>query len=132
MAALAGVMVAVIALAVFVWRHSGARPAAPSPPSAAPAVQASAQPPDSSPADSLALTTPQPAPPATTIRRYAQTWVNIRDARRRASPAIRVLNPGEAVQVDSLQVGWYRVVVDGRPGGYVHRSNLGTAPPPSP
>jgi hypothetical protein len=135
MAAIAGVVVAVIALAVFVWRHSGAGPAAPAPapPSAAPvAAQAASESLSSSPADSLALSTPQPAPPATTIRRYAQTWVNVRDARRRASASMRVLNPGEAVQVDSLQVGWYRVVVDGRPGGYVHRSNLGTAPPPRP
>lgn len=133
MAALAAVMVAVIALAVFVWRRSGTGPAAPAPPSAAPvAAEAPAESLAPSPADSLALTAPQPAPPATTVRRYAQTWVNIRDARRRASPSLRVLNPGEAVQVDSLQVGWYRVVVDGRPGGYVHRSNLGTAPPPRP
>lgn len=135
MAALIGVVVAVTALAVFVWRRSGTEPATSSPTAAPPTVPASQAPAESlaaSPSDSLALTTPQPTPPATTIRRYAQTWVNVRDARRRASPSIRVLNPGEAVQVDSLQVGWYRVVVDGKPGGYVHRSNLGTAPPPRP
>jgi hypothetical protein len=135
MVAMAGVVVAVIALAVFVWR-SGARPAT-GPPAVtlagptAPAATGPSEPPGSMPADSLALTSPQPALPVTTLRRYAQTWVNVRGQRRVASPVIRVLNPGEGVQVDSLQVGWYRVVVDGRPGGYVHRSNLGTAPPPT-
>jgi ribosomal protein L37E len=41
-----------------------------------------------------------------------------------AAPAVRVLNPGDAVQVDSLSRGWYRVLIDGRAAGYVHRSNL--------
>jgi hypothetical protein len=44
--------------------------------------------------------------------------------RSRATPAVRVLNPGDAVQVDSLSRGWYRVLIDGHPAGYVHRSNL--------
>jgi hypothetical protein len=40
-----------------------------------------------------------------------------------------VLNPGEAVLVDSLRRGWYRVVVEGRTAGYVHRDNLVVVPP---
>jgi ribosomal protein L37E len=47
-----------------------------------------------------------------------------------AAPAVRVLNPGDAVQVDSLSRGWYRVLIDGRAAGYVHRSNLDPVPPP--
>jgi len=42
---------------------------------------------------------------------------------------VRVLNPGEAVLVDSLKRGWYRVLADGRIVGYVHRTQLDAAPP---
>jgi hypothetical protein len=40
-----------------------------------------------------------------------------------------MLNPGDAVTVDSLVRGWYRVTVDGRALGYVHRSNLDVSRP---
>ena len=60
----------------------------------------------------------------------ARTWVNVRGARGRAAPSVRVLNPGDVVQVDSLSRGWYRVLIDGRAAGYVHRSNLDPVPPP--
>ena len=70
---------------------------------------------------------PTPAPPAEApaaptgrqLQRYAKTWVNVRGGRSRSSPEVRVLNPGEAVLVDSLVRGWYRVVIDGQPVGYV-------------
>jgi hypothetical protein len=42
---------------------------------------------------------------------------------------VAVLNPGDAVIVDSLVRGWYRVLVDGRALGYVHRSTLDVARP---
>jgi hypothetical protein len=71
-----------------------------------------------------------PTPPSPLARRFARTWVNVRGDRGRAAPAVRVLNPGEAVQVDSLSRGWYRVLIDGRAAGYVHRSNLDPASPP--
>jgi ribosomal protein L37E len=79
-------------------------------------------------AASTASVTPTPASPLAT--RFARTWVNVRDARSRAAPAVRVLNPGDAVQVDSLIRGWYRVLIGGRAAGYVHRSNLDPIPPP--
>lgn len=63
------------------------------------------------------------------VTRYARTWTNVRDGRAQAAPSVRVLNPGEEVLVDSLQGGWYRVLADGRPVGYVHRSNLDANPP---
>jgi hypothetical protein len=79
------------------------------------------------PAVSAAPVTPaSPSPPA---RRYARTWVNVRAARSRAAPAVRVLNPGDTVEVDSLSRGWYRVLIDGRAAGYVHRSNLDPVSP---
>ena len=71
-----------------------------------------------------------PTPPSPPTRRYARTWVNVRGERGRAAPAVRILNPGDAVQVDSLSRGWYRVLIDGRAAGYVHRSNLDPVSPP--
>ena len=62
--------------------------------------------------------------------RVARTWVNVRGGPGRTSPTVRVLNPGDAVQVDSLNRGWYRVLIDGRAAGYVHRSNLDPVSPP--
>jgi SH3 domain-containing protein len=78
-------------------------------------------------ASSASVTPAAPNPPAT---RFARTWVNVRGGRGRDTPAVRVLNPGEAVQVDSLTRGWYRVLIDGRAAGYVHRSNLDSGSPP--
>jgi hypothetical protein len=71
-----------------------------------------------------------PTPPSPPAKRFARTWVNVRGGRGRATPTVRVLNPGDAVQVDSLSRGWYRVVIDGRAAGYVHRSNLDPVSPP--
>jgi hypothetical protein len=72
---------------------------------------------------------PPPAPTAAGIRRYAQTWVNVRGERTKTSPTVGMLNPGDAVTVDSLVRGWYRVLVDGRTLGYVHRSMLDVSRP---
>ena len=93
------------------------QPGAPKPSPATPASRAAA--------DTVHGSLPQ-------LTRYARTWVNVRDARARAAASVRVLSPGEAVLVDSLHLGWYRVLADGRPLGYVHRSNLDAAPPPAP
>ncbi len=70
-----------------------------------------------------------PAAPSL-VRRFARTWANVRGGRGRASPVVRVLNPGDAVPVDSLSRGWYRVLLDSRAVGYVHRSNLDPVSPP--
>jgi ribosomal protein L37E len=88
-------------------------------PDGAPPVQPSAA--------SAAPVTPTPHSPL--AQRFARTWVNVRGARGRDAPAVRVLNPGDSVQVDSLSHGWYRVLIDGRAVGYVHRSNLDTVSP---
>lgn len=60
-------------------------------------------------------------------RRFATTWINVRAVRSNQSRVVRVLRPGEAVQVDSLGQGWYRIV-SGEPG-YADRRLLATAPP---
>jgi hypothetical protein len=61
--------------------------------------------------------------------RYAQTWVNVRAGRSGTAEAVRILDPGEQVEVDSLRRGWYRISIDGRPVGYVDRSLLGPVQP---
>jgi SH3 domain-containing protein len=72
---------------------------------------------------------PAVAPARAGVTRYARTWINVREGRARATRSVRVLTPGEAVLVDSLRRGWYRVLADGRTLGYVHRSNLDAVPP---
>jgi hypothetical protein len=86
----------------------------------APASPMQASPAPRSPAPAVARS----APASSEVRRYAQTWVNVRGERTRAAPTVGMLNPGDAVTVDSLVRGWYRVLVDGRTLGYVHRSTL--------
>ncbi len=63
--------------------------------------------------------------------RWAKTWVNVRAGRSGSSEPVRILNPGELVGVDSLGLGWYRVLVDGVPVGFVDRAFLAPAPPDS-
>lgn len=73
-----------------------------------------------------------PAPAATRtervsnqgIARYASTWINVRSARSSQAPVVRVLKPGEAVQVDSLAEGWYQVVTADAVQGYADRRLL--------
>ncbi|MEO8140650.1 MAG: SH3 domain-containing protein [Gemmatimonadota bacterium] len=62
--------------------------------------------------------------------RYASTWMNVRAERRNSAPVLRILHPGEAVQVDSFSQGWYRVVSSGEQAGWVDRRLLDTVPPP--
>ena len=86
--------------------------------------------PDTTPTSAApAVTTAPPPPPTPGLRRYARTWVNVRSGRSGAAPGIRVLSPGDTVLVDSLRRGWYRVLVNGRPQGYVDRTYLDTSPP---
>jgi hypothetical protein len=105
------------------------RPAAPQP-------ESQPQSPAPSPtraAESLAPPVPlaavAPAGASTTERRYASDWTNLRASRSSSAAVIRILRPGEAVLVDSLGQGWYRVVSDGQPVGYADRRLLGTTPP---
>ncbi len=70
-----------------------------------------------------------PPPGRQQFSRFATTWVNVRENRSGGTAAVRILNPGEAVLVDSLIGGWYRVVIDGRTLGYVDRLYLDTIPP---
>ncbi len=70
-----------------------------------------------------------PSPSGGPIQRYARTWVNVRAGRSGGTALVRTLRPGEAVLVDSLDQGWYRIVVDGRTDGYVDQAYLDEAAP---
>lgn len=135
-----GAVLAIVLVAVLIHRGPAREDGVPATtPHAAGAPDARAAPPApaSSPRavlDSAAAppgTAPVPAirPAGPSVRRYAQTWVNVRGDRTRSAPAVAVLNPGDSVLVDSLVRGWYRVLVDGRAVGYVHRSTLDTTRP---
>lgn len=63
------------------------------------------------------------------LRRYASTWMHVRAGRSGTAPVLRVLRPGEAVQVDSLRRGWYRLVSGEAPLGYVDGGLLDSVPP---
>jgi hypothetical protein len=43
---------------------------------------------------------------------------------------VRILKPADAVTVDSLTQGWFRVVADGQTLGYVDRNFVAPAPAP--
>jgi ribosomal protein L37E len=128
--AVGGVLLLGAVLLAVVMPRLGSKAAAPPPGTASGETSPTlaAAPPGAMPADSTVEGAPAPANPLT--KRVARTWVNVRGARGRAAPVVRVLNPGDTVQVDSLTRGWYRVLIDGRAAGYVHRSNLDPVPPP--
>ena len=93
---------------------------------------------------SAAVTEPQPTPPPVTAepavpgvapadpsvaqRLYASTWTNVRAARSNAAQVLRILRPGEGVQVDLLEQGWYRIRTAAQPLGYVDRRLLDPSP----
>ena len=80
---------------------------------------------------------PSPAPPPSAatgsqLLRYTTDFVNVRRRRDPKAPVVRVLKRGQAVQADSLKQQWYRVLIDGRPVGYVYRGYLSSTPPVRP
>jgi hypothetical protein len=88
------------------------------PPAAAPRVAAPSQ-----------AAPPPSVPTGEQLRRYATTWVNVRPRRSPDAAPVRVLDPGEAMLVDSLVGGWYRVVIGGQSIGYAYGSNLSEEAP---
>ena len=110
-------------------RTDTTHPAPPAPPAAKqPVAEPSPSRPDTA---RPAAPTPSPAPPPGNelLQRYARMWVNVRNRRRPDATIVRVLKPGEPVLVDSLRQQWYRVLIDGRPVGYVYRGYLSPTPP---
>jgi len=56
--------------------------------------------------------------------RVARTWTHVRKAPRKSAELEAVLTPGDTVLADSLQLGWYRVALDGEVLGYAYQSAL--------
>jgi hypothetical protein len=113
--AVAGVVVATVALAAAVMRRTAQQTE----------LTASAPAPDMDTA--MAAASP---PPAAGERRFAQTWTNVRSRRSAAGDLAGVLLPGDTVLVDSLSGGWWRVTFEGKVMGYAYHSALVTEPPP--
>jgi ribosomal protein L37E len=89
-----------------------------------------AAPPTTTPTEATA-----PAPPAavetqprrvttSTLNRWAVTWANIRSGPGSDYQVVRVLRPGERVQVADASRGWWTVYRDGIAAGYVANSVL--------
>ena len=115
----------------------------PSPPPVAAVESAESAPPidstppiDSAPSTADTVTAPAPAPSGPAIvggeLRHASTWVNVREARSFTASVVRVLAPGDTIRVDSLMLGWYRVLADGRTLGYVDHNFVSPNPGPAP
>jgi hypothetical protein len=66
------------------------------------------------------------APPAENASdlRVARSWTDVRRSRSMRAPLEAVLTPGDTVQADSLEQGWYRVALEGEVLGYADRSTL--------
>jgi hypothetical protein len=56
--------------------------------------------------------------------RVARSWTDVRKSRSVRAPLEAVLTPGDTVQADSLERGWYRVALEGEVLGYADRSTL--------
>jgi hypothetical protein len=113
--AVAGVVVALVALANTVLRRTAER--------AEPPVSAAA------PELDTAMAATPPASPME--RRFARTWTNVRSRRSTSGEVVAVLLPGDTVLADSLERGWWRVTFEGEVLGYVYRSTLVPEPPPA-
>jgi RNA polymerase subunit RPABC4/transcription elongation factor Spt4 len=61
--------------------------------------------------------------------RWASDYVNVRELRAVGSDIVRVLSPGERVEVGLSWQGWWAVFVNGQPVGYVDGSYLQDQPP---
>jgi RNA polymerase subunit RPABC4/transcription elongation factor Spt4 len=61
--------------------------------------------------------------------RWASDYVNVRELRAVSSDIVRVLSPGERVEVGLSWQGWWAVFVNGQPVGYVDGSYLQDQPP---
>jgi hypothetical protein len=73
--------------------------------------------------DSPPAETPKATGPSTQTK-WTSTWVNVREGRGTDTRIVQVIDPGQRVEVDSLQGRWWVVVVDSESIGYIHNSVL--------
>jgi RNA polymerase subunit RPABC4/transcription elongation factor Spt4 len=90
--------------------------------------------------DSVVVTQPIVQPEATpppvettvaTVTRWTANWVNVRADRDPDAEILRVLTPGQEVQVADLAQGWWAVYLEGEMIGFVARSLILDQPPGS-
>lgn len=140
-------MVIVLAVAIFLIPLAGGEesddPAQLTTPEEQPPAQvemaAPTQPAPVSP-DSLPVTPPAvqaevALPPAdttqVTLTRWTSNWVNVRAARDPDAEIVRVLTPGQEVEVGDLDQGWWAVYLEGETVGFVAASLILDQPPGS-
>lgn len=66
-----------------------------------------------------------------TLNRWTVTWANLREGPGPDYAVVRVLRPGERVQVGDAARGWWTVYREGAVEGYVANSVLGDRPVPA-
>lgn len=54
----------------------------------------------------------------------SRSWTNVRRSRSAKAPLEAMLLPGDTVVADSLELGWYRVALEGEVLGYAHQSTI--------
>jgi hypothetical protein len=62
--------------------------------------------------------------------KWTAEWANVRADRTVASPVVRVLAPGQKVEIGDLELGWWALFENGTLLGYVANSVLTETPPP--
>jgi rRNA maturation protein Nop10 len=67
--------------------------------------------------------------PRDLVRRWTREWANVRAARSMESTVVRVLPPGQAVDVREMRQGWWALHAGGTVVGYIANSLLTTNPP---
>ncbi len=61
--------------------------------------------------------------------RWTADWTNVREGPASNTPSLRVLGPGQRVEVGTFVRGWWEVFIDGELVGYVANSLLLREPP---
>ena len=57
-----------------------------------------------------------------TQTKWTSEWANVREGRGLTDSILRILTPGQRVEVDSLRARWWLVYLDGQRIGYVHQT----------
>jgi len=81
------------------------------------------------PAPKAAVPSPQPDTAARREARWARVYANVRASPTETATIVRVLKPGQRIEVSGGPIGWSLVYVDGQRAGYVGSVLLSHQPP---